>query len=52
MDLVNVTEQTIEKHFANYCTHAVVHYRDLVYLICDFVGDYNIVKNLELRTTV
>ena len=49
MDHLNVIKDTIEGHFANFCTHSVVHYGDLVHLICGFVGDYNIVKNLELQ---
>ena len=52
MDLLNVIKETIEGHLANFYTHSVVHHGDLVHLICGFVGDYNIVKNLELRKTV
>ena len=51
MDLLNVIKETIEGHLANFCTHSIVHYGDLVHLICTFVGDYNIVKNLELQKT-
>ena len=46
MDHVKVIKETIEGHLENFCTHSVVHYGDLEQLICDFVGDYNIVKNL------
>ena len=51
MDLIYVIKETIEGHLANFCTHSIVHYGDLVHLICTFVGDYNIVKNLELQKT-
>ena len=49
MDLLNIIKETIEGYLGNFCTHSVVHYGDLEQLICDFVGDYNIVKDLELQ---
>ena len=49
MDHLRVIKERIEGHFTNFCTHSVVHYGDVVNLICGFVGDYNIVKDLELR---
>ena len=36
MDLLKVIKETIEGHLGNFCTHSVVHYGDLVHLICDF----------------
>ena len=49
MDHVKVIKQTIEGHLTNFCTHSVVHYGHLVHLICGFVGDYDIVKNVEMQ---
>ena len=49
MDHLKVIKETIEGHLTNFCTHSVVHYGDIVHLICGFVGDYDIVKNMELQ---
>ena len=49
MDILTIIEQTIEGHLADSCDRSVVHWTDIIHLICAFVGDYNIVKDLELR---
>ena len=49
MEHLKVIKETIEEHLTDFRNHSVVHYGDLVHLICGFVGDYDIVKNMELQ---
>ena len=49
MEHFKVIKETIEEHLTDFRNHSVVDIGDLVHLICGFVGDYDIVKNMELQ---
>ena len=49
MDMLKVIGHTVERHLTNTGNRFVVHYAHIVHQIFDFVGDYSIVKDLELR---
>lgn len=49
MDILEVIRHTVEGHLTNTGNRFIVHYTNIVHMIFDYVGDYSIVKDLELR---